>query len=49
MDTWPGSLNAPSAPPWWAPGFQATPEGVPKGYPKKTQKWDPFQGPFGSP
>ena len=22
MDTWPESLNAASAPPWWAPGFQ---------------------------
>ena len=30
MDTWPESPNAPTAPPWWAPGFQAISEWVPK-------------------
>ena len=30
MDNWPERPNAATAPPWWAPGFQATSEGVPK-------------------
>ena len=30
MDTWPESLNAPTAPPWWASGFWAACAGVPK-------------------
>ena len=30
METWPESLNPATAPPWWASGFWAASEGVPK-------------------
>ena len=30
MDTWPGGLNAPTAPPWWASGLWAACARVPK-------------------
>ena len=45
MDAWPESPNAATAPPWWAPGFQAISEGVPK----KESKMGPFQGPLCAP